>query len=106
MQQGSGPVILVNKFNVRPEDVDRLLQCGAADATFLKTQPGYISAQLHRGIGGSCTLVNYAVWESVEAFTRAFSQPEFHAMMAAYPDGLVASPHLFRKIAVPGICIA
>jgi len=106
MQDGDGPVILINKFTVRPEDVDRLVECWAADAAFLKTQPGYISAQLHRGIGGSCTFVNYAVWESVALFTRAFSKPEFQATMAAYPDGVVASPHLFRKVAVPGICVA
>src|SRR5262245_40858920 len=106
MRQGDGPVILINKFNVRPEDADRLLQCWAADAAFLKTQPGYISAQLHRGIGGSCTFLNYAVWESAEMFTNAISKPEFQSKMAEYPDGVVASPHLFRKVAVPGICIA
>src|SRR5215470_5744982 len=106
MQEGDGPVILINKFNVPPEEIDRLVECWAADAAFLKTQPGYISAQLHRGIGGSGTFINYAEWESVELFTRAFSKPEFQATMAAYPDGVVASPHLFRKIAVPGICIA
>jgi hypothetical protein len=36
--------------------VDQLLKAWAADAAFLKTQPGCISAQLHRGIGGSCCL--------------------------------------------------
>jgi len=104
-EEGGGPVVLINKFNVPPEGVDQLLRTWAADAAFLKTQPGYISAQLHRGIGGSCTFVNYAVWESVEAFQRAFSQPEFQAKMAEYPDGLLASPHLFRKVAVAGICV-
>lgn len=106
MQQEEGPVILVNKFNVRPEDVDRFLQCWAADAAFLKTQPGYIFAQLHRGIGGSCTFMNYAIWESVEMFARAVAKPEFQSKMTEYPDGVVASPHLFHKVAVPGICIA
>src|SRR5215472_11044814 len=88
MQEGDGPVILINKFTVRPEDVDRLVESWAADAAFLKTQPGYISAQLHRGIGGSCTFINYAVWESVALFTRAVSRPEFQAAMAGYPDGV------------------
>ena len=50
--------------------------------------------------------MNYAVWESVEAFRRAFSQPEFQAKMAEYSEGLLASPHLFRKVAVTGICVA
>jgi heme-degrading monooxygenase HmoA len=106
LQEEGGPVILINKFNVQPEDVDQFLRNWAADAALLRAQPGYISAQLHRGIGGSCTFVNYAVWESVEHFQRAFSQPEFQAKVAEYPEGAVASPHLFRKVAVPGICVA
>ena len=104
--EGGGPVVLINKFNVPPEGVDQLLLTWQGDAAFLRTQPGYISAQLYRGIGGSCTFMNYAVWESVEAFRRAFSQPEFQAKMAEYSEGLLASPHLFRKVAVTGICVA
>ncbi|MBV8381471.1 MAG: antibiotic biosynthesis monooxygenase, partial [Planctomycetaceae bacterium] len=60
-----GPVILINKFNVKPEEVDQLLKAWAADAAWMKQQPGFISTQLHRGIGGSCVFVNYAVWDSV-----------------------------------------
>jgi heme-degrading monooxygenase HmoA len=106
MQEEGGPVTLINKLNVAPEDVDQLLRTWAEDAAFLRTQPGYISAQVHRGIGGSCTFVNYAVWESVEHFKRAFSRPEFQSKLAEYPDSAVASPHLFRKVGVPGICVA
>src|SRR5262249_13129896 len=75
--QEIGPVILINKFNVKPEEVGQLLAAWTADAAFFKRQPGFISAQLHRGVGGSCVFINYAVWESVEHFRRAFSQPEF-----------------------------
>lgn len=106
MQQAVGPVILINTFTVQPEDVDRLLTAWAADAAFMKRQPGFISTQLHRGIGGSSVLVNYAVWESIEDFRRAFGNPEFQSKLADYPESTVASPHLFRKVAVPGICLA
>jgi hypothetical protein len=47
--------------------------------------------------------VNYAVWESVEAFRDAFADPVFQASFAAYPDSTVASPHLFEKVRVPGV---
>jgi len=50
--------------------------------------------------------LNYAVWESVEAFRTAFGRPEFRSRLAQYPDSVVASPHLFEKLAVPGICVA
>ena len=51
---------------MKPEEVDRFLRAWAADAAYFKSQPGFISTQLHRGIAGSSVLVNYAVWESTE----------------------------------------
>ena len=100
-----GPVILINTFRVAPEDVDQLLAAWAADAAYLRTKPGFISTQLHRGIAGSCVFLNHAVWESFEAFPTAFGDPRFQQTFAAYPDSTVASPHLFQKVAVPGICV-
>ncbi len=100
-----GPVILVNTFRVAAEDPDQLLDAWAADAAYLKTKPGFISTQLHRGVAGSGVFFNYAVWESVEAFRNAFGDPHFQATFAQYPDSTVASPHLFQKVAVPGICV-
>jgi heme-degrading monooxygenase HmoA len=105
LQQDNGPVVLINKFNVAPEDADRLLQAWADDAAFMKQQPGFISTQLHRGVAGSTTFVNVAVWESASALGGAFRSPEFQARVAHYPDSTVAAPHLFEKVAVPGICV-
>lgn len=76
------------------------------DARYFKAQPGFISTQLHRGIAGSGTFLNYAVWESVGAFRAAFSNPAFQSKLAAYPEGTSASPHIFRKLAVDGICVS
>ena len=104
MDEGVGPVILLNKFNVNPEEVDQFLKVFAATTEIMKQQPGYISAQLHRGIAGSCTFVNYAVWESSEHFKRAVSSPNFQSSLADLPPSTVMSRHLFRKVAVPGIC--
>jgi Antibiotic biosynthesis monooxygenase len=61
MEENIGPVILINKFNVNPEDVDQFLRKWTADAAIFKQQPGFISAQLHRGIGGSGAFLNYAL---------------------------------------------
>jgi len=105
MEENVSPVILINSFNVKPEDVDQLLNAWAEDAAWMKQQPGYISAQLHRGIGGSGVFINYAVWESVEDFKRAFGNPEFQSKLGHYPSEASVSPHLFQKVAVPRICI-
>ena len=106
MEGSGGPVILINTFTVDPAEVDQLLHAWAADAACMKRQPGFISSQLHRGIGGSCVFINYAAWESVEAFKRAFCHPEFQEALQHYPPSVVGSPHLLQKVAIPGICVA
>ena len=106
MGQEVGPVILINKFNVGSEEIESFLQAWAVDAAFSKRQPGFISTQLHRGIGGSGVFINYAVWESVEQFRQALSQPEFQEALKNYPESAVGSSHLFQKVAVPNICVA
>jgi heme-degrading monooxygenase HmoA len=103
MATDQSPVVLVNVFRVAAKDADALLEAWTADAAYLQGKPGFISTQLHRGIAGSSTFFNYAVWESVEAFRAAFTDPQFQATFARYPDSTVASPHLFQKVAVPGI---
>jgi len=47
-----------------------------------------------------------AVWESARALGQAFASPEFQARAARYPGSTVAAPHVFKKVAVPGICVA
>jgi len=76
------------------------------DAAFMKRQPGFISTQLHRALGESPTYLNYAVWESTAHYRAAFGHPEFRAKLPTYPSSVVASPHLFQKVAVPNICVA
>jgi len=101
-----GPVVLINQFKVKPEEANQLIEAWMRDATYLKQQPGFISSQLHRGVGGSGVFINYAVWQSIADFRQAFSQPEFRKSLEAYPLSTKASPHLFEKIAVPNICVA
>ncbi|MEZ2132842.1 MULTISPECIES: antibiotic biosynthesis monooxygenase [unclassified Sinorhizobium] len=102
----ASPVVLVNVFTLDAADEAAFLAAWQEDAIFMKQQPGFISTQLHRAIGESCAYLNYAVWESTEAFRAAFSHPQFRAKLGAYPSSAVASPHLFQKVAVPGICVA
>jgi heme-degrading monooxygenase HmoA len=100
------PVVLVNVFTLDKTDEQIFLDAWQSDSEFMKRQPGFISAQLHRAIGESPTYLNYAVWESTAHFRVAFAHPEFRASLSAYPSSAVASPHLFQKVAVPGICVA
>ena len=106
MEKDVGPVILINKFNVSPDELDQFIKGWAVEAEKFKDQPGFISTQLHKGIGGSSTFVNYAVWESAALFKEAVSVVmDPNDKMSAYPPSTIASPHLFKKVAVPGICV-
>ncbi len=100
-----GAVILLNVFTLEPEDAEAFLKAWSAESEFFSKQPGYISTQLHKGVGGDTMYVNYAVWESVAAFAAAFHNPEFKKTGRQFPESVVALPHLVRKIAVPGFCV-
>ena len=102
----AGPVVLINVFTLDKSDEQALLEAWKEDAEFMKQQPGFISTQLHRAIGESPTYLNYAVWETTAHFRAAFTHPTFRSKLSAYPSSVVASPHLFQKVAVPGICVA
>ena len=102
----ASPVVLVNVFTLDKADEPAFLEAWQNDGGFMKGQPGFISTQLHRAIGESPTYLNYAVWESTAHFRAAFAHPEFRAKLSTYPSSAVASPHLFQKVAVPGICVA
>jgi quinol monooxygenase YgiN len=106
MEEDVGPVILINKFSVDPKEFDQFLKGYTADSEEFKQLPGFISTQLHKGIGGSGTFVNYAVWESAAHFKRAVNNVmNPNDRLSAFPASTVASPHLFKKVAVPGICV-
>ncbi|WP_024512952.1 antibiotic biosynthesis monooxygenase family protein [Bradyrhizobium sp. ARR65] len=102
----ASPVVLVNVFTLDKADEETFLKVWQDDAEFMKRQGGFISTQLHRAIGDSPTYLNYAIWASTADFRAAFSHPEFRAKLSAYPSSAVASPHLFQKVAVSGICVA
>ncbi|MCH8619499.1 antibiotic biosynthesis monooxygenase family protein [Undibacterium sp. TS12] len=102
----ASPVVLINLFTVDPVDEAGFLDAFTAAAGMLTKQPGFISTQLHRAIGDSPTYLNYVVWESTEMVRAALTRPEFVAMLSGYPSSVVARPHLFQKVAVPGFCTA
>lgn len=106
LNEVESPVVLVNIFTVDPSEADAVVAAWTRDALFMKRQPGFIWTQLHRGIGESSTFMNYAIWESVADFKAAFEHPEFQRQIQSYPASAVSRPHLFRKVAVPRICVA
>jgi hypothetical protein len=50
MGEDVGPVILINKFSVDPNEFDQFLKAWANEAKKFKEQPGFISTQLRRKV--------------------------------------------------------
>lgn len=105
-QEKTAPIVLVNTFFVPRERIEEFLALWREDASFMKAQPGFISTQMHRGTAGSQLLVNIGVWASSEALGRAHANPEFREKSSKLPDGVIAHPHIFEKVAVEGVCVA
>lgn len=101
----TGPIVLANVMNVPRSDFERLIHAWSVDAAFMRAQPGFISTQLHGGVAGSGALLNLAVWESAAHLRDAFFSPEFQRHLAAYPESATVAPHVFERLAVPGICV-
>jgi quinol monooxygenase YgiN len=99
------PVVLMILFTMKAEDMEAFKTAWARDAAFTKAQPGFISAQLHQGIEESTAFLDYAVFENVASLAAMTRQPEFAPLRKLYPDSAVASLHLFRRVAIPGICL-
>ena len=106
LKEVTGPVTIINTFVAPEGKTEEVLAAWEHDSAYMKTKPGFISAQLFRGIGGSRVFTNVAVWESTEDLLAAFGTPEFAQHLQDYPDGTVAYPHLYQKAAVKGVCVA
>ncbi|HYZ58433.1 MAG TPA: hypothetical protein VE544_02155 [Nitrososphaeraceae archaeon] len=58
-----------------------------------------------KGIADSGTFINYAIWESAAHLRNAVKNVDVQARISEYPPNVVISPHIFKKVAVPGICV-
>lgn len=96
----TGPIVLANTFFVPKQGTEAFLALFRRQAEFMKTQPGFVSLQMHKGTADSQLLINIAVWESTEALATAFGRPEFQRMAAQASDDIVSYPHIFEQIDV------
>ncbi|MFI5682944.1 antibiotic biosynthesis monooxygenase family protein [Streptomyces sp. NPDC051636] len=100
------PITIINTFVAPEGQVDAVIEVWRKDSFVMKARPGFVSAQLHRGIGDSRVLTNVAVWESLTDLRNAFNSAPFQELLPLYPDGSLSYPVLVRKTAVAGVCVA
>ena len=104
-QDVNGGVVLIIKYIVKPEDEEQFIKTWASVAEISKKTSGVISAQLHRGIAGSHVFMSTHVFGSTEAIRQQYTNPDFPRRLSDYPANIVGSTHVFKKVAVPGICL-
>jgi heme-degrading monooxygenase HmoA len=104
LEENVGPIVFVNKFTVNPEDVDEFLKVWEADATYFKSQPGLVSAQFHKGIGGRGTFINYAVWESTAQLKKAVNNTDLQTRLSKYPTNTTISPYFQESCSSRDLC--
>ena len=99
-----GPYItLINVFTVDPTNATRLAKM-LDDATeqVMRHVPGFVTANIHVSTDKT-RVVNYAQWESAEAYTAMLSDPanrEHMAPAAELAEGF--DPHLYTVESVHG----
>ena len=104
-QDVNGGVVLIITFTVNPEDEEQFVKTWAAAAEISKKTSGVTSAQLHKGIAGSHVYMSFHVFESTAAIKQQYKNPSFPSKLSEYPTSIVTSNHVFKKVAVPGICV-
>jgi quinol monooxygenase YgiN len=87
---------LINVFTVEPENAEALSRLlAAATEEVMRHLPGFISANIHRSADGT-RVVNYAQWDSADAFTAMLGNPVAHEHMDKCAALAVSfDPHLF-----------
>jgi antibiotic biosynthesis monooxygenase (ABM) superfamily enzyme len=100
IHKGNRPVTLINVFRVNPKYQGRLVELlEEATEEVMQRVPGFVSANIHRSLDGK-RVVNYAQWETVEAFKEMPSFPgtKAHMVKAAWLSRMRFQPSLYEVV--------
>lgn len=83
---GSPVATLVNVFTVRPEHQHELAEIlTKATEEVMQYVPGFVAANIHTSDDG-VRVINYAQWESAEAYQAMFANPAAKEHMSRAAD--------------------
>lgn len=96
---GGAEVVLINLFEVPKGQEENAIAAWTQARDFLKAEPGYVTAALHRALAPDAryALVNVARWESVEAFQAATARMQAAGAMPPV-EGLGYTPGLYTVV--------
>jgi heme-degrading monooxygenase HmoA len=80
-------VVLINPFEVSPEQEEDFLNGWETARNFMQRQKGYVSTRLHRSLDPTARFrfINVAEWESATDFQAALNHPDFVKLRNATP---------------------
>jgi heme-degrading monooxygenase HmoA len=100
IEASANVVTLVNVFETTPDKQDELIQLlERATVEVVKHQPGFVSANIHRGLDGK-HVANYAQWKTKDDFERMLKNPEAQHHMGKANALAKAAPVLYRVASV------
>ena len=100
IKPGASPVTLINVFNVKPKNQDKLVTALIeATAKTMSKLDGFVSANIHKSLDGK-RVVNYAQWRSKDDFDAMMRNPKALLHMAAIILYAKPSPHLYEVVDV------
>jgi len=100
IEAGAQLVTLINVFTVDPADQQHLIdRWRQATDDVLRHQPGFISASLHRSLDAT-KVVNYAQWESQDAFQAMLSDPDAGPLLRELAEIATPAPVLCEVVSV------
>lgn len=81
--QNSTHATLINVFTVAPDNIDALVELliRATDEV-IQHVPGFVAANIHRSLDGQ-QVVNYAQWESADAYAAMLNDSKAREHMSA-----------------------
>jgi heme-degrading monooxygenase HmoA len=103
--QTSGPVTLINSFQVAPERDDEFHALWERTSRYFIRQPGFVSLRLHRAVSDDAPYrwVNVAVWDSEADFRAAHATDEFRSVVTAPGwEEFPSTPALFEVVTTRG----
>ena len=100
IRAGAPVVTLINVFTVVPENQQRLIEIWQRGTDeVMRHLPGFISANIHRSLDGT-RVINYAQWESREAFQATLQHPEASAYFRELAEIGTPAPVLCEVVSV------
>ncbi|CAN5354953.1 antibiotic biosynthesis monooxygenase [soil metagenome] len=97
---GAPVVTLVNVFTVAEGRQVQLIDIlDRATRQVMRHLPGFVSANIHRSLDGT-KVVNYAQWQTVDAFQAMLANPEARSHMQEATSIATAAPALYEVASV------